>query len=198
LLQANGIVWVEGPSDRLYFNQWIKEISDGALREGRHYQCVFYGGRLLARLSAGDPDATQDDAIQILRVNRNALVLIDSDRVMASSPVNATKSRIASEIESIGGLCWITAGREIENYLPKAATSALLGASVPRPVEPFEDFAAYLDGIQAQEGNRFLRNKVLSAEKMVPHLKRASFSDCLDLATRLEAAAAAIRKWNGL
>ena len=41
LLQANGIVWVEGPTDRLYFNHWVSEWTDGKLKEGTHYQCVF-------------------------------------------------------------------------------------------------------------------------------------------------------------
>ena len=49
LLQSNGVVWVEGPSDRLYFKRWVQIWSDGELREGAHYQCVFYGGRLLAQ-----------------------------------------------------------------------------------------------------------------------------------------------------
>jgi putative ATP-dependent endonuclease of the OLD family len=46
LLQSNGIVWVEGPTDRLYFNHWIDVWTDRKLKEGTHYQCVFYGGRL--------------------------------------------------------------------------------------------------------------------------------------------------------
>ena len=50
LLQSNGIIWVEGPSDRIYLNRWIYLWSDGAILEGNHYQCVFYGGRLLSHL----------------------------------------------------------------------------------------------------------------------------------------------------
>ncbi len=40
LLQSNGVVWVEGPSDRLYFNHWIGLYSEGKIREGAHYQWV--------------------------------------------------------------------------------------------------------------------------------------------------------------
>jgi hypothetical protein len=35
LLQANGIIWVEGPSDCIYLNRWIDLFSDGELQEGR-------------------------------------------------------------------------------------------------------------------------------------------------------------------
>src|SRR4029077_1139622 len=59
LLQANSIIWVEGPSDRIYINRWILLWSDGQLKEGIHYQCMFYGGRLLAHLEACSPDDAQ-------------------------------------------------------------------------------------------------------------------------------------------
>ena len=48
ILQANGIIWVEGPSDRIYINKWIDLWSNGKYKEGMNYQCVFYGGRLLS------------------------------------------------------------------------------------------------------------------------------------------------------
>jgi len=54
LLQANGIIWVEGPSDCIYINRWIGLCSRGRLREGRDYQCAFYGGALLARVQFCD------------------------------------------------------------------------------------------------------------------------------------------------
>ncbi|HEY9885960.1 MAG TPA: ATP-binding protein, partial [Vampirovibrionales bacterium] len=34
LLQANCIIWVEGPSDRIYINRWIELWSEGELKEG--------------------------------------------------------------------------------------------------------------------------------------------------------------------
>ena len=66
LLQANGIIWVEGPTDRLFINKWITLFTNGILTEGAHYQCVFYGGRLLAHLSAATPfdeSTASDDAL---------------------------------------------------------------------------------------------------------------------------------------
>jgi len=43
LLQSNGVIWLEGPSDRIYLKKWIELFSDIELKEGLHYQCVFYG-----------------------------------------------------------------------------------------------------------------------------------------------------------
>ncbi len=46
----NGIIWVEGPSDRIYLKNWIL-LLDENLEEGLHYSIMFYGGRLLSHLS---------------------------------------------------------------------------------------------------------------------------------------------------
>lgn len=68
LLQANVVIWVEGPSDRIYLNKWIELWSDNELKEGTHYQCVFYGGRLLTHLDACEPTEIHD-RVSILNVN---------------------------------------------------------------------------------------------------------------------------------
>ena len=44
ILQANCIIWVEGPSDRIYLSYWINEKAP-QLTEGIHYSIMFYGGR---------------------------------------------------------------------------------------------------------------------------------------------------------
>ncbi|AOS84858.1 hypothetical protein BIU88_12405 [Chlorobaculum limnaeum] len=79
LLQANGIIWVEGPSDRVYINKWIQLFSDGKWREGRDYQCAFYGGALLARLGVADPKA-EEDFVNLLQINPNLVLICDGDR----------------------------------------------------------------------------------------------------------------------
>lgn len=119
ILQSNFIIWVEGPSDRIYINHWIKS-KNSTLKEGIDYSIMFYGGRLLSHLSALDFDFSNEGAnalIALRKLNRNMAVIIDSDMKDASSTVNNTKLRIKSEIETDGGFVWITAGREIENYI---------------------------------------------------------------------------------
>ena len=55
LLQTNGIIWVEGPSNRIYINRWL-ELSGSKFTEGVDYSIMFYGGACLASLSAADSD----------------------------------------------------------------------------------------------------------------------------------------------
>lgn len=128
LLQANGVIWVEGPSDRAYLNRWINLWSDGQLKEGTHYQIIFYGGRLLSHLSAEMPDAV-DAGISILNTNRNACIVIDSDIDNMQDDINETKKRIKGEFEKRGYFCWITKGKEIENYIPSEIVDQFLKIS---------------------------------------------------------------------
>jgi hypothetical protein len=198
LLQSNGIVWVEGPSDRLYFNRWIELMFDGAIKESAHYQCLYYGGSLLAHFSADDPDLNANDAVKVLRINRNAIIIIDSDRSRRRSELNNTKKRIIREVENIGGMAWVTNGRTIENYLPDEALRSRFGLSILPRHTRFSEFAVYLDRMAPGEGKKFLRNKALFAEKMLPHITKEALAEALDLGTQLRRAGEFIRHWNGI
>lgn len=134
LVQANAIVWVEGPSDRIYINAWIAALDSGLI-EGLHYSIMFYGGRLLSHLSADDSSVT--DFIALQRMNRNVAIVIDSDRRRAKDELNATKSRVLDEITRTGGYGWVTAGREIENYVGSDLLARCL-----REIHPGTDFRA--------------------------------------------------------
>jgi len=117
LLQANAVIWVEGPSDRTYLKHWLR-LAAPELVEGQHYAVMFYGGRLLNHLSVDDEEV--GEFIALRRLNRHAVVLIDSDGTSAKTRINATKQRVVDEFEGGGpGFAWVTAGRTIENYLPK-------------------------------------------------------------------------------
>lgn len=116
LLQSNCVIWVEGPSDRIYINNWIKSQAPD-LFEGIHYSIMFYGGRLASHLCGGDIDQSIDKFISLRRLNRRGVIVIDSDRSKKGSSINQTKTRLRDEFDEGPGYAWITNGREIENYL---------------------------------------------------------------------------------
>ncbi len=134
LLQSNCIIWVEGPSDRIYLNSWISSIAP-ELVEGIHYSIMFYGGRLLSHLTGEDDAKHLDDFISLRRLNRRGVIVIDSDKAKKGARLNPTKKRIQEEFDSGPGYAWITEGREIENYLPidhiKAALSKIHPSATP-------------------------------------------------------------------
>jgi putative ATP-dependent endonuclease of the OLD family len=127
LLQANAVIWVEGPSDRIYINRWL-ELAAPELKEGIDYSIMFYGGRLLSHISLDrDEFPNPDDLIPLLRVNQHSAIIIDSDRRSANDTISDTKERIRNECKNSNLLCWITQGREIENYLSSEAITAAYG-----------------------------------------------------------------------
>ena len=124
LLQANGLIWVEGPSDRIYLNRWIELYTDGRLREGRDYQCVFYGGSLLARVEFKSPEDEVAELANLFQINHNLVVVCDGDREAEDSDIKPRVKRIREEVEKIDGAhTWITDAKEIENYLPGSVLS---------------------------------------------------------------------------
>lgn len=147
LLQANSVVWVEGPSDRIYIRHWIQLFAP-ELIEGIHYSIMFYGGRLLNHLSADDVDV--NEFISLRRLNRNSSIVIDSDKDKPQRSINATKTRIrrAYEEPDSPGHAWITNCRTIENYVPVTLLLATLAEMYPtlRPKYNGSKWSQPLDG----------------------------------------------------
>jgi hypothetical protein len=119
ILQSNCIIWVEGPSDRIYLNYWLHH-KDPDLVEGVHYSIMFYGGRLFSHLTAMDQDEqleAVEDLISVRKLNRHSVIMFDSDKSTSRSRLNKTKQRLKEEFNDGSGFAWVTEGREVENYL---------------------------------------------------------------------------------
>ncbi|MCM8528136.1 MAG: ATP-binding protein, partial [Lentisphaeraceae bacterium] len=143
ILQSNGLVWLEGPSDRIYFNKWIEIFSDGELQEGRDYECIFYGGANLASYDVKDPldEILLNEKINIININRNAILIGDSDRTYKRAPLKGRLAQLQAPMKEIGAYIWITNAKEIENYLPaEALQKHFKNNSLPK-VELYEQFS---------------------------------------------------------
>ena len=89
LLQSNGIVWVEGPSDVVYIQSWINmhlaEKGVGPLRRGIDFEFQMFGGALLDSFYLLDDDVTESETakklVEMLSFSRNAFVVVDSDAI---------------------------------------------------------------------------------------------------------------------
>jgi predicted ATPase len=133
LLQSNCVVWVEGPSDRVYVEWWISN-ADPRLVEGIHYSVMFYGGRLASHLSADD-DAAKE-FILLRRLNRHGVIVMDSDKPSAGSDINETKKRLIHEFDKGPGHAFVTEGREIENYIEPDLLRAAIARAHPELTPP--------------------------------------------------------------
>lgn len=136
LLQTNAVIWVEGPSDRIYLKHWLEQL-DQSFVEGIHYSIMFYGGGLLNHLTSHDEEVT--DFIQLRRLNRHLAILIDSDKTYARMPINETKKRVRDEFndDDQSGFAWVTQGYTIENYVPHEKLAAAV-ANVHPKAQPLQ------------------------------------------------------------
>lgn len=187
LLQSNGIIWVEGPSDRVYINKWLEIICNNKYIEGRDYQFMYYGGRLLSHYSANQ----ENNLISILMTNRNAAIVMDSDKTNRQSKINLTKQRILDEFERYGMFAWITKGKEIENYLAAGSINNVFGSKLDE-CGPYLKFDQYIQNIFPS----FLNSKVEFAKKICGQLKKPDFADKLDLKKQIIELYKNIEKWN--
>lgn len=192
LLQANAVLWVEGPSDRIYIKHWLRAVAPDFV-EGLHFSIMFYGGRLLSHLTADDPDI--DEFISLRRLNRYIAIIVDSDRSAATSSINATKKRIRREFSRGPGFAWVTKGREIENYVPaemldKALRAVHRGVNKRAGTGPFDHALCYYN----------VRGKLVSEVdkvRVAHHIATLPVSlDVLDLRKKIERIAAFIADAN--
>ena len=160
LLQANCVIWVEGPSDRIYINWWLR-TSDPYLTEGIHYSIMFYGGRLASHLTHAPDSPEINDFISLRRLNRRGVMIIDSDRDKSHKPVNLTKRRLQREFDSGPGHAWITDGREIENYLNPVQITTAINNIHPKANQIFTE-GKYSNLLSIQTAN----NKITMASKV--------------------------------
>lgn len=195
LLQANGLIWVEGPSDRVFLKKWIDIWSNGNLTEGRHYQFVFYGGSVLANINARLPESETREAISAFQINRNFAFVCDSDR---KNPSGSLKPRVAQLIKDVAGsraMVWVTRCTEIENYIPKEAFE-IAHSKIDLPqIGEYETIQAYLRKNNISDAKNYT-NKHSKAFVYAEHLTRENLAFRPELEQQVAELVKKIRIWN--
>jgi predicted ATPase len=133
LFTANIIIWVEGPSELIFYRHWLRAIfKDTDIHEGYHYTLMQYGGGLISYLGIAEPEEIEG-YFDVLSMCRNPVFLVDSDfscEPAGSSPTESLKTgafKIFEEIQKLNdtspdsALFLYTQGREVENYFPEQA-----------------------------------------------------------------------------
>lgn len=195
ILQSNGVIWVEGPSDRTYINHWLKTL-DNTLVEGYHYSIMFYGGRLLSHLSFDD-ESSNNNLIELLKLSQNAFAVIDRDGETSDAKLNETKTRIQKELGENN--TWITKGREIENYLSNETLKKWLQNDHSIDCifnnEPNEKLENNISRIRGAKKIKYHLSKNKYAHEIVKYIDKNDIN-MLDLTQKLELLIATIREWN--
>lgn len=155
LLQCNGVVWVEGPSDVVYIRKWIEmyanEGGKPVPQQGRDYEFQMYGGTLLDSICVMENGNQDDEAlkkiVKMFSFSRNAYVVIDSDatktqsgEIVDQSNFSKAKTYIKCQIKVLNdcganlGL-WYESGntevKTIEDYLDEKSINSV-AKSIPK------------------------------------------------------------------
>ena len=103
------IIWVEGPTDRIYFKKWIDLMAkDMKIELSSRIGILVYGGGNIKHF----------DIATIKQVNRNSIFVIDSDRSYEECGISDQSKELKSKCEENGIFCLVTERRTIENYIP--------------------------------------------------------------------------------
>lgn len=201
ILQANGVVWVEGPSDVVLVSRWIELKSNGELKLGRDYACAFYGGGLLAHVRAKAPEIDANELMNIIHLNVNVAMVCDSDRRAPADELKERVRRIREELKLAGAFVWVTMPKEIEGYLPAVVIGEALGKHVVGrdPAEFDKIFASsppkndsYFEEVF---GSSWV-DKVQLANACAEIMTLESMSGRFDWDAQVSGLVATIRKWN--
>jgi hypothetical protein len=185
LLQTNCVIWIEGPSDRLYIRYWLKQL-DESLQEGSDYAFAFYGGKILSHFAFEEDEFAIEDFLSMLKISRFSAVIMDKDLPSQSlDKPRETKQRILDEAQSDPAhrLARLTEGREIENDIPidifRQACTELLNVdrsrldnlTLPQDAPYPGEIVVYL-GLEEKQGDgktykNKLTNKIALASKIL-------------------------------
>ena len=182
LFTANVVIWVEGPTDLLFYRHWLaKRLEPKGYQEGLHYTFMQYGGSLINYLEVAD-NMEVESTIDLLSHCRHPIILVDSD--LEEVPVGKRvedllktgAKRISQEITKLNdgrsdaAMFLATRGREIENYLPAEAIFyaveklwadfSNLKKSLDLSQFQLDPFEKYFDSL----GKFFIANKVVDKD----------------------------------
>ena len=108
--------------------------------------------------------------MKILKINRNAVIVMDSDITEKRPDINKTKERIQEEFKQNNMLCWITVGKEIENYIPCQAINSAYGCDLSQ-CGLNKLFPTYIKK-NAITKKEFGKGKVPFASEVVKHITK--------------------------
>ena len=130
--------------------------------------------------------------IYVITTNRNAAIVIDSDKRSRSAKLNDTKKRIMSEFDRLRMFHWVTKGKEAENYLPKQAIETMLDVSIQSCCEQYQLFPDYISPYYKSFSNK----KVPFANQIKGFISSDNSIGILDLKKQIETLYQQIKQWN--
>ncbi len=187
IYQTNGIIWVEGASDRIYIKKWL-ELKYPDLKEGLQFTFQFYGGKVLSHYAVSDEEFVE--YLNLMVINKNCFIVMDSDKegVYSIADLRDTKQRIISECDANGIGYWVTKGKEVENYISERLLSEVSKKDIKRDI--YKSLDSYCEEYNPKK-------KVPFARKLEEKIILEDLKGNEDLEDKIDIIAKEIVKWNG-
>lgn len=132
LQSAAGIIWVEGPSDIMIYRSILETV--GVDLDASNVTLMFGGGDSMQHITASD----------LKRLNKNFVILMDSDRTSEKKNLPKWKRELAAGCKEEGAFFFATQRREIENYFPVLRVAEYYKQPGLPNCDHYEDFSAFV------------------------------------------------------
>lgn len=126
----------------------------------------------------------------VICFEESAVIVMDSDNKKLEDAINKTKQAIKKAFADKQYMCWVTYGKEVENYLTARSINEAYNSQLTNDIGRYEIISDYLKGIR----NDFSFVKVPFARKVAPHITKADYRD--DLEEKIRELVERITKWN--
>ena len=144
--------------------------------------------------------------LNLLLLNRNCALIADRDD---GPPLKPGLVAIQAQMEVAELMCWVCAGREVEQYIPQPVLDVYFKNEANRkqgyapaedlgPLLPNERFGEYWHRATGYALGSWKNSKTKLAREVAPLLTRESLAEHSDLSEKLTRLCGLIRVWNGL
>ncbi len=184
-LLANGVIWVEGPSDRSYIRRWLE--LNGINADDSGIAILPYGGSNLEHISVGD----------FMTLNRNFIVIMDSERKSNKGQPKGymRKLGLKKEIEDLGNYAWITKKRAIDNYIPGRVIKEKYGFK-SFTVDPYERLHEQVNKAADNEGKECSYRKVRDSPDLARRILIQDYNRVDELKNEIGQIVERVNTWN--
>ncbi len=183
-LLSNGVIWVEGPSDRIYVRRWL-ELMDVDTEE-LGISILPYGGANLKHISVDD----------FMTLDRNFIVIMDSERKSSGGIPKGYKRKmeLKKKIEETGNHAWITKKRAIDNYVPSRVIKTEYGLK-NLSASPYQKLSEQVTKAAATEGILCSYRKVRDSVKLAQGMTLEDLKKSDELWSEMKKVESEVRGW---
>jgi predicted ATPase len=134
VLQADKVLWVEGPHDIPVFREWVSKAPS-------------FRNQAVAIVSLGgdDPASSDFDFQAVKQINPNCMVILDSERTTPGGQPKQTRLVASKKCAHVGIEYHLTDLRCTESYFSTSALAAVY-SNVPASPDPFIELSKQIPG----------------------------------------------------